>query len=127
MRFAREHDLNRSLAREQRQGPIGLAGEQIEPFVGGHPSGKAEGQRARIESFGGSLDVLAHVAAREPVVHAALAYERHKLGPLVLARRPQLGVRDRIESRPRFRIGGPLRPVLAEMPIEQLAHRLADP
>ena len=80
-----------------------------------------------VEHLGGGLDVVAHVAALEPILRAAPPDELDQLGALTLADPPQLVTGDVIDRRPRVLIVSVSPPVGAEVTVEQLAHLGADP
>ena len=80
-----------------------------------------------IERLRGRLDVVAWIAARDPVQLAAIADVLDEQAALGAAHLPQLGGRDRVDGGERGRVGRPRIPARAEMAIEQRAHRCADP
>ncbi len=69
--LAGEHDLDGAVATEQRLGPFGVAGQQVEPLVCRHPAGKADRQHVGVEHLRRRLNVLAHVTAGQPVKRRA--------------------------------------------------------
>ena len=127
MGLAGENDLHRALAPEQRQRPLGIASQQLEPLVGGDPPREPEREHVRIERSRGRLDVFAGVAAREPVGGAARPDELDELGSLLSPRRPQILVGHRVDGGPDGGRVGVRQPVVPERAVEQRAHRLADP
>ena len=64
MRLAGEHDLDRPVAAEQREHPVGVLGQQPEPLVGGDAPREADREHVGVEGALGGRDVLAQVDAR---------------------------------------------------------------
>ena len=127
MGLAGEHDLDGPVAGQQRQRPVGIADQQIQALVGGHPAGEADRQHLGIEGAGGGVDVAAQIAAAEPVGDAAGAHVLDELGALATTRLPQLRGRELPPPGPDLRVGGVVAPVLGQVAVKQLAHRRAQP
>ena len=104
-----------------------VAGEELKSLVGGHSAGKADRQDVGLESLGGRLDVPGPIAAQKPVSSAAPAQEIDHLRPLGVAGAPQLLVGDLAHCLPHVRVENAIGPVLAQVLVEQLAHRAPDP
>ena len=127
MRLAGQQQLDRPLAAEQREAALDVVQQQVQALVRRQPAREADRQDARVERPRRRLDEVARVAARDPLQLAAVADVIDEQAALLAAHRPELRGRDRVDRRERRRIGRPQRPALAEMAIEQAAHRRADP
>ena len=110
---------------QQVDDPLGALQQHVQALVGGQATCEADGQHVGVEVR--RLDVLARLVATEAVDHAALARPAHQRGALLAARGPQLGVVDVVEPVPRGLVRGAVHPALAEVAIEQRAHRIAQP
>ena len=120
-------DLHRAVAAQQRQRPFGVTGQQLQALVSRHPPREADREHVGVERLGGGADILGGVAASRRSVVLRWRTASTSVGPLARRARPELGVGDPVDRRPRRGVAGARHPVLAEVAVEQLAHRCPDP
>ena len=125
VRLAGEQDLDRALAREQVDDPLGALQQQVQALVGGQAPGEADREHVGVEVRG--LDVVARlVAARRSTM---LRSRAQATSAARCSRRTAHSSASWIvvEPVPRGGIGGAVHPALAEVAVEQRAHRVAQP
>jgi hypothetical protein len=128
VRLAGEDQLHGPrLVAQQRQRAVDVAQQQVEPLVRRHAPREADREHVGVERVDRRAYVLGGVAAPEPVHHRPLADDVDQRGALRTPRRPQLLVGDRVERLPGRGVDRAVGPALAEIAVEQLAHRRADP
>ena len=83
------------------------------------PAGEAERQRVGRERLGDRLDGVGILAAEQPILDGLRLDVVDEQASRLVARGPQLGVRDLVDRRPRRGLGGACEPAVAEVAVEQ--------
>ncbi len=112
---------------EQRKRSVGIVAEEPEPLVRRVAPREPDREYVGVERAGRRLDPCPRLVLGEPVDPAAFLDELHELRALLAPRVPQLGVGHRFKRRPGRDLARPPPPVLAEVAVEQAAHRRPDP
>ena len=123
VRLAGDHHLERRAVREDPAHALGVVRQEEQALVGRDSPREAERQRVLGEGLGDRLDVLGILAAQQPVLHRLHPHVLDERATGVVAGAPQLLVRDAVDGRPGLGVGGAPEPALAEVAVEQRAHR----
>ena len=127
MRLAGEDDLDGVGAGEQLARALEVLDEQLQALVGREAPREADRQRIGVEGLGGRSGVRERLSPAEALAYAALAHGGDQADALLAPRRPQLVVGDLRDGLPRVAVGAAGEPVLAQVAVQQRAHRRADP
>ncbi len=131
VRLAREDDLHRAfLVPQEAREPVEVGEQQRRPLVGREPAGEADREDRRVEDGLELLERRGRLAVAGELVAQAAAGEDRELELLALVGLPQLVRRDLGDALPepprrglvvhRLEVG-------VRVPLEDVAHRLADP
>ena len=120
--FPGQQDLHRTVTGEQTQRTVRIQAEEVDPLVGRHPTGEADGQDLRVEPMPSCLGVADGFPAPETNrASARTAYVVDELAAGLAPGHPQEVVGSVADRCPRCGIVGPLRASPPQVLVEEFA------